>query len=80
MEDADVPRILEEAKKRGLEIAHGMPTYMLSRNTVIPSREPAMARWRERLFIFLNGNALRPTQFFRIPPNQVVEIGRQVSL
>jgi KUP system potassium uptake protein len=53
---------------------------MLSRNTVIPSREPAMARWRERLFIFLNGNALRPTQFFRIPPNQVVEIGRQVSL
>ncbi|HET7693116.1 MAG TPA: potassium transporter Kup [Gemmatimonadota bacterium] len=80
MEDADVPRILEEAKKRGLELAHGMPTYMLSRNTVIPSRDPAMARWRERLFIFLNGNALRPTQFFRIPPNQVVEIGRQVSL
>ena len=80
MEDPDVPWILEEAKKRGLELARGMPTYMLSRNTVIPSREPAMARWRERLFIFLNGNALRPTQFFRIPPNQVVEIGRQVSL
>jgi KUP system potassium uptake protein len=80
MEDPDVPRILEDAKKRGLELARGMPTYMLSRNTVIPSREPAMARWRERLFIFLNGNSLRPTQFFRIPPNQVVEIGRQVSL
>ena len=80
MEDADVPWILEAAKKRGLELAHGMPTYMLSRNAVIPSREPSMARWRERLFIFLNGNALRPTQFFRIPPNQVVEIGRQVSL
>jgi KUP system potassium uptake protein len=80
MEDPDVPRILEDAKKRGLELTPGMPTYMLSRNTVIPSREPAMARWRERLFIFLNGNALRPTQFFHIPPNQVVEIGRQVSL
>jgi KUP system potassium uptake protein len=80
MEDPDVPWILEEAKTRGLELARGMPTYMLSRNTVIPSKEPAMARWRERLFIFLNGNALRPTQFFRIPPNQVVEIGRQVSL
>ncbi len=80
MEDPDVPRILDAAKKQGLELAQGMPTYMLSRNTVIPSREPAMARWRERLFIFLNGNSLRPTQFFRIPPNQVVEIGRQVSL
>ena len=80
MEDPDVPWILEHAKKRGLELARGMPTYMLSRNTVIPSKEPTMARWREWLFIFLNGNALRPTQFFRIPPNQVVEIGRQVSL
>jgi KUP system potassium uptake protein len=80
MEDPDVPWILERAKERGLELARGIPTYMLSRNTVIPSKEPAMARWREKLFIFLNGNALRPTRFFRIPPNQVVEIGRQVSL
>ncbi len=80
MEDPDVPWILENAKKRGLELAPGMPTYMLSRNAVIPSREPSMARWREHLFMFLNSNALRPTQFFRIPPNQVVEIGRQVSL
>jgi KUP system potassium uptake protein len=80
MEDPDVPWILEVAKRQGLELAPGMPTYMLSRNAVIPSNDPAMARWRERLFIFLNGNALRPTQFFRIPPNQVVEVGRQVSL
>ncbi|HJR53968.1 MAG TPA: potassium transporter Kup [Gemmatimonadota bacterium] len=80
MEDPDVPWILQTAKERGLELARGMPTYMLSRNAVIPSREPTMARWRERLFIFLNSNALRPTQFFHIPPNQVVEIGRQVSL
>ena len=80
MEDPDVPWILEEAKKRDLELAPGMPTYILSRNTVIPSREPAMAHWRERLFIFLNDNSLRPTQFFRIPPNQAVEIGRQISL
>jgi KUP system potassium uptake protein len=57
-----------------------MPTYVLSRNAVLPSREPVMARWRERLFILLMRNAVRPTQFFRIPPNQVVEIGRQVSL
>jgi KUP system potassium uptake protein len=39
-----------------------------------------MARWRERLFILLIRNSVRPTKFFRIPPNQVVELGRQVSL
>jgi KUP system potassium uptake protein len=80
MEDPDVPWVLEEARRQGLAIDPGMPTYVLSRNAVLPSREPAMARWRERLFILLMRNAVRPTQFFRIPPNQVVEIGRQVSL
>jgi KUP system potassium uptake protein len=80
MEDPDVPWVLDEARRQGLAIDRGMPTYVLSRNAVLPSPEPAMARWRERLFIVLMRNAVRPTQFFRIPPNQVVEIGRQVSL
>ena len=80
MEDPDIPEILKEARARGVELDRGMATYVISRSAVLPSREPAMARWRERLFILLMRNSMRPTQFFRIPPNQVVELGRQVSL
>jgi KUP system potassium uptake protein len=39
-----------------------------------------MAMWRERLFALMSRNALRPTDFFRIPPNRVIELGMQVRL
>ncbi|MFM5165304.1 hypothetical protein ACEUBB_19985 [Aeromonas rivipollensis] len=34
-----------------------------------------MARWREKLFIWMNRNALRATDFFQSPANSVVELG-----
>ncbi len=80
MEDPDVPEAMKLAKDQGLEIDLRSPTYVLSRNVILRSEDPPLARWREWLFITLMRNALRPTQFFHIPPNQVVEIGRQVSL
>ena len=36
--------------------------------------------WRDRLFIFLNNLALDATEFFRIPPNRVVELGGQIEM
>ena len=39
-----------------------------------------MAIWREKLFTVMVRNAQRPTDFFRIPPNRVVELGPQVRL
>jgi KUP system potassium uptake protein len=39
-----------------------------------------MARWRKRLFAFLNRNAQSATAFFGIPPNRVVELGAQIEL
>jgi KUP system potassium uptake protein len=40
---------------------------------------PNMARWRKRLFVFLQRNAKSATEFFGIPPNRVVELGAQVE-
>ena len=37
-------------------------------------------RWRDRLFIFLTNLAMDATEFFRIPPNRVVELGGQVEI
>jgi len=36
--------------------------------------------WGDRLFIFLSNLALDATEFFRIPPNRVVELGGQVEI
>jgi KUP system potassium uptake protein len=40
---------------------------------------PTMARWRKKLYVFLQRNARSATEFFGIPPNRVVELGAQVE-
>ena len=43
-------------------------------------RRLAFWRWRDRLFILMSNNTLDATEFFRIPPNRVVELGGQIEI
>ena len=36
--------------------------------------------WQDKIFIFLMRNAANPTDFFKIPPGRVVELGAQVTV
>jgi KUP system potassium uptake protein len=58
----------------------GSITYFLGRETMFSTPRKGMAQWREYLFMFMSRNAQRATTFFRIPSDQVVEIGIQVEL
>ena len=81
MEDPNVPELLERASAQfGLEFRPMETTYFLGRETLIPSKKPGMAIWREHIFAFMARNAHRATAYFRIPPNRVVELGAQVEL
>jgi KUP system potassium uptake protein len=39
-----------------------------------------MARWREHLYVLLSRLATRTPEFFRIPADQVIELGAQVEI
>lgn len=80
METANVPKLLEEAGRHGLEFPVMTTTYFLGRETLIPSSRPGMARWREWLFSFMSRNAQSATTFYSIPVNRVVELGTQVEI
>jgi len=80
METANVPKLLEEAGRYGLEFPSMTTTYFLGRETLIPSSRPGMARWREWLFSFMSRNAQSATTFYSIPVNRVVELGTQVEI
>jgi KUP system potassium uptake protein len=47
---------------------------------VVASGEEGMPLWQDSLFIFLMKNAADPTQFYKIPPGQVVELGAQITV
>jgi KUP system potassium uptake protein len=80
MEDPDIGDVLEACKAQQLAIPIEGTTFFLGRETVIASDRPGMALWRERLFSFMSRNAMRATAFFKIPPNQVFEVGAQIEL
>jgi len=79
-EDPDIREVLAACKQQQLDIPIEGTTFFLGRETVIASERPGMALWREQVFAFMTRNALRATAFFKIPPNQVFEVGAQVEL
>ena len=80
MEDPNVPRELARARRHGLTFKPAEVTYFLGRERVLASQKPGMAIWRENLFAFMSRNARNATDFFRLPPDRVVELGAQVEL
>lgn len=80
MQDPDISEVLAACKENHLDIPLAGTTFFLGRETLIASDRPGMAVWRGQLFSFMSRNALRATAFFKIPPNQVFEVGAYVEL
>ncbi len=79
-DEPDIPRALELCAVHGL-VFHMMETsFFLNRETILPSKLPGMALWREHLFSWMSRSAESAMEFFRIPPNRVIELGTQVEI
>ena len=55
-------------------------TYVLGQERVIPGAGGRMGRVAEVIFAALSRNAANPSDFYELPPAQVVEIGARVDL
>ncbi|UCG99103.1 MAG: potassium transporter Kup [Burkholderiales bacterium] len=80
MQQPDIPRGLELCGKVGLPFEMMETTFVLGRDTVIPTREPGMALWREHIFAWMTRNAATARDFFRIPAGRVIELGSQIEI
>jgi KUP system potassium uptake protein len=80
-EQPDIDEILNSCRVRyGLGFSLMETSFFLSRDTIVPSELPGMARWRDHLFAWMMRNATRATDFFNIPANRVVELGTHVEI
>jgi len=80
MDDPNIEDVLAGCRVKALDIRIEGTTFFLGRETLVPSARPGMAEWRATLFAFMSRNALRATAYFKIPANQVFEVGAQVEL
>ena len=81
METPDVPHDLALPESAGgLAIDPMRTSYFIGRNTLKASAEEGMPLWQDRIFMFMQRNASDPTDFLRIPPGKVLELGEQVTV
>jgi KUP system potassium uptake protein len=79
MEEPDVPKVVAGLPARGLDFDPMAVSYFVNHTTVIASRIPGMALWREKLFALMAHNAASAADFFCLPADQVFVIGRRVE-
>ncbi|HLY55333.1 MAG TPA: KUP/HAK/KT family potassium transporter [Stellaceae bacterium] len=81
MERRDIPALLVDAHIGGCEVDLADVTYYVGHETVVPREDKqGLPRWVEMLFATMQRNALHVSDYFKLPPDGVVEIGRQVSI
>ena len=81
MERPDVPVLLQQAYSRGCTIDLSDVTYFVGHETVV-ARDDAggVPRWVEAAFAFMQRNSAHVTDYFRLPADTVVEIGREIAI
>jgi KUP system potassium uptake protein len=81
MERPDIPALLADAHARGCTIDLADLTYFVGHETVVArEHHTGLPRLIELMFAFMQRNSLHVTDYFRLPAELVVEVGRQVAI
>ena len=80
MDEPDIPAALERCDCEGLEFDLFATSFFVSRETVVPVAGGEMAHWRKELFATVADLASSVVDYFKIPPNRVIELGTRVEI
>jgi KUP system potassium uptake protein len=81
MERPHIPELLAVSKSLGCSIDLDDVTYYVGHETVVGREDgKGLPAWQERVFAVMERNATHVSDFFSLPNDQVVEIGRQVAI
>jgi len=81
MERPDVPAMLQRGLAQGYSFDAADVVYYVAHEQIV-SREDGsgMPRLLEAIFAFLQRNSAPLTDYFHVPPDKVVEIGRELAI
>jgi KUP system potassium uptake protein len=81
MERPHIPQLLLASKAHGCTVNLSDVTYYVGHETVVRREDGiGLPAWQETLFAMMERNAAHVSDFFSLPSDQVVEIGRQISI
>jgi KUP system potassium uptake protein len=76
-DDPNIPKALELCKSQGIDYEPMRTTYFLGRDSLVQKNNAGLGSWREKLFIWMFKNSSSATEYFKIPPSRVIELGAQ---
>jgi KUP system potassium uptake protein len=79
MDQPDIQAAMKIVSRKHLKIDLDETTFILGRETLIPSKAIGMSRWRDGLYMRMSHSAEDATKYFNIPPDRVFEIGAQIK-
>ena len=82
MQRPNMPALVKLIHEKDPRIDLSDVVYFIGTETVVPSkdRKTAMPRWQEAIFAAMERNAAHLGDFLQLPPDQVIEIGRQIPI
>ncbi len=75
MEVPSLRRVMNWAEEQKITKEDEEVSYFLSKGVPVASKLPALSGFSENLYIFLSKNSLSAYEFYKIPFNQVIELG-----
>ncbi len=80
MEDPDSMHVLKLLGQRGLRLDLAETTFFLGKSTIARAEKRGLFTWRREVFRWMQRNAPSAVEYFRLPPDRVVELGTQLRL
>ena len=76
----DVPKAIFTNDAHGFDFNLHDTNFFIGRETIIPTKIPGMALWREHLFAWMARNATSAADFYRLPSKRVLELGSRIDI
>ena len=80
MEDPDAMRALALLSRHGLRFERDETTFFLGKSTIARAERPGLFTWRRELFRWMQRNSPTAVEYFKLPPDRVIELGTQLTL
>ncbi len=81
MERPNIPALISQSKALGCDVDLSDITYYVGHETIVPIKgRKGLPRIIEAIYAAMQRNCMQITEHLRLPPDQVVEIGREIAI
>jgi KUP system potassium uptake protein len=80
MEMPNIPKELIQAQAQGLDVDMAGVTYFLGRRAIVSDPNRGLPLWQDNIYLAMLRSSAAATDFYRLPPDRVLEMGIRMTI